>query len=142
MRLARPTTAELGLCGERLVARHLRARGWRVLGRRVRTPHAELDLLALDGSVLVAVEVKTGRVRADARHAPREHLSARTLRRQLAALRALRPRGEVRVDLVEVRFGSDASVALEHVWDLRPACSSRHDARFPGAPSGSEWPAG
>ncbi|MDF1798016.1 MAG: YraN family protein [Planctomycetota bacterium] len=51
----------LGDAGERVVARALARRGWRLLGRRLATPAAEVDLVALDGPELVVVEVKTGR---------------------------------------------------------------------------------
>jgi Holliday junction resolvase-like predicted endonuclease len=63
-RWGRPDTVELGLAGEELAARALRRAGWRVLGRRLTTPHAEVDLVALDGDELVCVEVKAGRVAA------------------------------------------------------------------------------
>jgi hypothetical protein len=60
-RVCAPTDRELGLLGEELVARALRARGARVLERRLRTPWGELDLLARDAGGLVCVEVKAGR---------------------------------------------------------------------------------
>jgi len=44
LRLCEPTDAELGACGEELAARCLVRRGLRPLGRRVSTPHAEIDL--------------------------------------------------------------------------------------------------
>jgi putative endonuclease len=50
---------ELGLLGEEFAARHLRARGWQLLGRRLRTREGEVDLLAREGAELVCVEVKT-----------------------------------------------------------------------------------
>lgn len=49
----------IGQLAESHVADALAARGWRVLGRNVRTPCAELDLVAEDpGGALVLVEVK------------------------------------------------------------------------------------
>ncbi len=66
-RFLRTTSAELGLLGERLVARHLRRRGWRVLGMRVRTPWGEVDVVAARGAELLCVEVKAGRVSDRAR---------------------------------------------------------------------------
>lgn len=61
----------LGLHGEQLAARHLRARGFRLLARNARTARGEIDLIAFDRSTLVFVEVKTRRV-SRARRAPRE----------------------------------------------------------------------
>ena len=48
-----------GLRGEMQAARYLRRQGMRVLARRYRTPHGEIDLIARDGEYLVFVEVKT-----------------------------------------------------------------------------------
>ena len=58
---SRPSPQELGLAGEELSARALRARGFRLLGRRLYTPSAEVDLWAMRDGVSWAVEVKTGR---------------------------------------------------------------------------------
>jgi len=52
---------ELGRAGEALVARALRRSGWRLLGRRLRTPHGEVDVWALREGIACAFEVKTGR---------------------------------------------------------------------------------
>jgi putative endonuclease len=51
----------LGADGERLAARHLQQLGYRILARGHRQRLGEVDLIALDGSVLVFVEVKTWR---------------------------------------------------------------------------------
>ena len=60
-RWCEPDAAELGLLGEEFAARHLRAQGWHVIGRRLRTRAGEIDLLAREGGELVCVEVKTSR---------------------------------------------------------------------------------
>ncbi|HET7476410.1 MAG TPA: YraN family protein [Dermatophilaceae bacterium] len=51
----------LGRYGERLAARYLTERGLVLVDRNWRCPHGELDLVAMDGSCLVACEVKTRR---------------------------------------------------------------------------------
>jgi putative endonuclease len=51
----------LGDRAEDLVARHLRAAGWIILGRNLRAGRAEIDLLAIDPgppAALVVVEVR------------------------------------------------------------------------------------
>ena len=48
----------LGEEGERVAARFLEARGYRILERNYRTRRGEIDLIAEDGRVLVFVEVK------------------------------------------------------------------------------------
>jgi putative endonuclease len=50
---------QLGLDGEALAERELRRAGLRILERRYRTRHGEIDIVAEDGDILVFVEVKT-----------------------------------------------------------------------------------
>lgn len=50
-----------GRFGEDAAAEHLRRRGLEILARNVRTSLGELDLVALDGDVVVFVEVKARR---------------------------------------------------------------------------------
>ena len=59
---------QVGASGEEAAAAHLRRAGFEVLERNARTRYGELDIVGLDGSVLVFVEVKAlrgaGRERA------------------------------------------------------------------------------
>jgi len=55
-----------GVLAEESAARFLESRGFQILARRHRTPHGEIDLIAQDGVVLVFVEVKARRSRAQA----------------------------------------------------------------------------
>lgn len=48
----------IGLAGEIKAARHLKKLGFRILQKNYRTPHGEIDLIAMDGDTLVFVEVK------------------------------------------------------------------------------------
>lgn len=47
-----------GRTGELLAEQFLRAQGYRIVERNVKTPMGELDLVAEEGAVLVFVEVK------------------------------------------------------------------------------------
>lgn len=59
IRSARGRAARIaGRKGEVLAAIWLMAKGYRILGFRLKTPQAEIDLLALRGNVLAVVEVK------------------------------------------------------------------------------------
>lgn len=49
----------LGSQGERAAAAYLKKHGLRILDRNVRRAHGEIDLVALEGSTLVFVEVKS-----------------------------------------------------------------------------------
>ena len=135
-RFAQPSTEELGRLGEELAARALRRAGWRVLARRLRTPWAEVDLVAVDGAELVCVEVKAARLpavprpngralpRIEWRWAPGARVDRERLRRLAGAARWLedrsgtaRPRAGAggRVDVIEVVLrGHPPALELRH----------------------------
>lgn len=52
-------TRLLGDKGERLAARYLRKQGLRIIARNYKNQFGEIDLIAVDGSQVVFVEVKT-----------------------------------------------------------------------------------
>jgi putative endonuclease len=114
---------ELGRRAERLVAMRLELSGWRLVGRNVRLPSGELDIVALDGSTLVFVEVKAGRVGATLgperpAHAVgrRKQLKLRRLAREWIAERR-GPSGVsgYRFDVVGVSFGLDGLADVDHI---------------------------
>jgi putative endonuclease len=96
-----------GRRGEVLAALWLMAKGYSILGFRLRTPHGEIDLVARRGRVLAAVEVK----RRASIEAALEAVSPNQRQRLRRAIRALaaRRRGlenaEVRLDLMALAPG-------------------------------------
>ena len=113
----------LGRTAERLVAERLERAGWRIVGRNVRLPSGELDLVALDGDTLVFVEVKAGRVGAALGPELPAHAVGR--RKQLKLRRLARewiwerrgPSGVAgyRFDVVGVSFGPDGVHDVDHI---------------------------
>lgn len=95
---------DLGRAAEDAVAAWLGREGWRILGRRVRSPHGgEVDLVALDPiGVLVAVEVRARRhARSGPAAASVDGRRVARLQRTLAAIApGAPPHAELRVDLV------------------------------------------
>jgi putative endonuclease len=96
-----------GRRGEVLAALWLMAKGYRILGFRLRTPQGEIDLLALRGRTLAVVEVKR---RGDLITALETvSLDQRLrLRRAAAAIAAQRPAlagASVRLDLMALAPG-------------------------------------
>lgn len=51
----------LGSLGENAAASHLIAIGYRIIERSFKKPQGDIDIVALDGNILVFIEVKTRR---------------------------------------------------------------------------------
>ena len=103
--------------GERVAARWLRSRGWRVLQRRFRNGHRDIDLVAERDGMVAFVEVK-------ARHGaqfgdPVEAVHWRK-RRELARSAAVwidrhgRPNDSYRFDVIGVLMEGN-SVRIKHI---------------------------
>jgi putative endonuclease len=108
----------LGRQGEDLAARHLAAAGLRILARNWRCRAGEIDIVALDGRVLVICEVKT---RSGGRFGtPLEAVGSQKSRRlrKLAVLWA-REQGaffdQIRIDVVGVLQPRSGECSVEHV---------------------------
>lgn len=50
---------KIGKWGEQAAVETLRSRGYEVIGRNVRTPYGEIDIVAKQGDTIIFVEVKT-----------------------------------------------------------------------------------
>ena len=87
-----------GRRAERLAAFWLQLKGWKILGRRVRTPVGEVDLIARRGRILAFIEVKARATEAGAAIALDEY----RLRRVVRAAEALLPRYMRDGDIVRV----------------------------------------
>jgi putative endonuclease len=90
-----------GRRAERLAALWLQLKGWKILGRRVRTPVGEVDLVARRGRTVAFVEVKARATAEEAGFA----LDEWRLRRVAAAAEALAHRyaragDDIRLDAV------------------------------------------
>lgn len=90
-----------GRRGETLAAWYLRLKGWRILGRRLKTPRGEVDLIARRGRTVAFVEVKWRASAAELDLA----IDARRLARVAAGASALAPRyvrdgDDLRIDVV------------------------------------------
>ncbi|MGA0606042.1 YraN family protein [Phenylobacterium sp. VNQ135] len=96
-----------GRRGEVVAALWLMLRGYRILGFRLKTPQAEIDLLAVRGTVLAVVEVKR-RASLEAALDAVRHDQRDRLRRAGATLAARRPGlkgASVRLDLLALAPG-------------------------------------
>jgi putative endonuclease len=90
-----------GRRGEWLAAWYLRAKGWRIVAQRVKTPRGEIDLVARRGRTVAFVEVKWRARAADLDFV----LDPYRLRRVAAAVEAVghkhaRPTDTMRIDAI------------------------------------------
>ena len=133
----------VGRYGERVAVRHVVSRGWQVLDTNWRGKDGELDIVALDGDVLVVIEVKTRsghgfghpaeavtprklarikRLTGQWLTAFRERLAAARLAEEAApgspvpVLPDVRPRfGAIRIDVVAVTLQPQGPAVVEHL---------------------------
>ena len=109
--MKRQLSEKSGRDGERRAALWLRAKGWRIVGERVKTPRGEIDLVARRGRMVAFVEVKWRRSAAELDLA----IDAYRLRRVAAAAEAIASR--------YVRSGDDQRI---DVLLLAPGRLPRH----------------
>lgn len=113
-----------GQIAEDLVANRLVAEGWEIVERNARTRYGELDIVALDGPILVFVEVKGAR--AGTRFGPEKPILSidftkqRQVRRLgtawMAERRQFPPFDDIRFDAVGVILDrDDRPVEVEHI---------------------------
>ena len=105
-----------GVLAEESAARFLESRGFQILARRHRTPHGEIDLIALEGDVLVFIEVKARPSRAQAAYS----LTARQWARLEGA--ALHYVAETSQNQMDMRFDVvlvDADGVCERIENAR-----------------------
>jgi Predicted endonuclease distantly related to archaeal Holliday junction resolvase len=113
----RRTQAERrGRRGEALTAAWLMLTGWRIAGRRVRTPRGEIDIIARRGKTVCFIEVKWRRAKADLGRA----ITPQGLRRVAAAAEAVahrhaRPGDTLRIDVVLIAPGCWPK-RIENAW--------------------------
>jgi putative endonuclease len=105
-----------GRQAERLCGWWLRLKGWSILGRRIRTPAGEIDLIARRGGIVAFVEVKARATDAQLDLA----IDARRLARVAAAAESvahlyLAPGDDMRIDVMLLAPGRPPR-HLANVW--------------------------
>jgi putative endonuclease len=108
---------ELGIWGEQCAEEYLRRKGYVILERDWKSGHRDLDIIALDGAVLVFVEVKTRRNRMFTD--PETAVDYRKIRNiKLAANHYIKYRrydGDCRFDIVSVIGQNGQLEEIEHI---------------------------
>lgn len=110
---------KLGETGEKLAEAYLVSRGYRILERNWRYSRSELDLIAMQGGILIFVEVKTKN--SDAVRPPEANVTRAKQRRIVDAanryMEAVGYDGEIRFDVVSIVMHGNAGHTLTHFPD-------------------------
>lgn len=101
---------ETGRRGEDLAVDLLSNKGYRIVERNFRNQYGEIDIICLDGEVLVFVEVKTKIGHDFGEPEEMVNKSKLTQVRKLGEIYSLDWTGRCRVDVVGVVLNSDMSV--------------------------------
>ncbi|NNC71595.1 MAG: YraN family protein [Sphingomonadaceae bacterium] len=114
--MSRERAEKRGRRGEAIAAWYLRLKGYRILGKRVRTPRGEIDLVVKRGRLIAFVEVKTRETAEELALAIDEY----RLGRVAAAAEILAPRyaksGEdIRIDVILIAPGRWPK-HIENAW--------------------------
>ncbi len=115
---------DTGEKGEQIARTYLGNAGWQLLEQNWRSGRAEIDIIAMEGEVLVFVEVKT---RRSLRHGPpEESVSGRKMELMARAaavfMEQINHSWEIRFDVISVLLRPDGTAEVEHL----------RDAFFPG----------
>ena len=116
---------DFGKLGEDLAVNYLVGKGYRILERNWRSGHKEIDIIALDGDTLVAVEVKTRKSNTYGE----PDIAVGAMKQQMliwaadAYVRYKNLDVEVRFDIISIVI-TDTGEHIEHIEDaFIPRCS-------------------
>lgn len=105
--MKRQLAEKSGREGEKRAAYWLRAKGWRILAERVKTPRGEIDLIAKRGGLVTFVEVKWRRNKTDLDLAIDERRLARVAAAVECVAHEYATEGEdIRVDVILLAPGA------------------------------------
>lgn len=116
----------LGSIGEQSVRKYLEDKGWRFVAQNVRVGRDEIDLIMLDGNVLVFVEVKLRKPGVSGAEAVD---AAKRRRISRAAVVYMTKTGGLdraaRFDVAEVSFDG-VNMSIHHIADAFPLSRGRY----------------
>ncbi len=114
----------VGHWGENTAAHYLENKGYRILGRNVRTPYGEIDVIASREDMLFFVEVKTRTNRQFG--FPESAVTIKKLDHMLSSAQSfIQDHAEFQntswqLDVIAVRAREDDSVEIEHFENVAP----------------------
>ena len=125
--------ALLGKLGEARAAWHYRLRGYAIVGRNVRSPAGEIDLVARRGKTIAIVEVKTRQTfRAGEGHEAVDRRKRERMFRLGDRYAARHPDAQLRYDIVSVRWTGWRFVLTSYVDAFRPVADPHRPWQWRG----------
>ena len=113
---ARLAAERRGRQAERIAGWWLRLKGWEIVGRRLRTPAGEVDIVARRGAMLAFVEVKSRATPAELDLSIDERRLARVARAaEILWYDLARPGDDMRIDVILLAPGHPPR-HLANVW--------------------------
>ncbi len=117
MKNLNPTAA----LGERLAAKFLKDKDYKIIERNFRKGYGEIDIIAIKDKVLVFIEVKTRTTNLYG--SPLEQISyfkLKTLIKTAQYYRALNPRlpESLRIDAISVILDENSAKSIEHIENI------------------------
>jgi putative endonuclease len=115
---------QFGFAAEEAAAKFLQSHGYEILGRHVTNRYGELDIVAMDGKTLVAVEVKARRSQRFGSAA--ESITPKKIEKLVATLDAAAlqhgwERENIRVDVVTLESGAvPGQFSISHFIGIAP----------------------
>lgn len=115
---------DIGKAGEQIAHDYLVEKGYRVLEKNWRYSRAEIDLIAMEGELLIFIEVKTrssqvfGEPEEFVSNQKEDLLSSAAS----AYMESINHDWEIRFDIIAILFQSEKSYSIKHI----------EDAFFPG----------
>src|SRR5690606_10789758 len=110
---------ETGQSGELAAIKYIEDLGYRILARNWRYKHLEVDVIAMDGLVLVFIEVKTRR--SSSYGSPAEAVSYYKQQKLDRAanlyISYIKHQGEIRFDIVSIFIDSSNNHQIEYIND-------------------------
>lgn len=112
-------STEIGRAGEELVAQHLAGRGYAIIGRNMNIGQIEVDILAMNATHLIVVEVKARKADHLDRDFAIDNAKIRRLCRAGASyVRTMNMPHEVQIDVALVTNHPDGTATLEYLDDI------------------------
>lgn len=110
---------ETGQSGEQAAYQHIERLGYKILAKNWRYKHLEVDIIAMDGPVLLFIEVKTRRssLYGSPHEAVSYHKQQKLDRAANLYISYIKHQGDIRFDIVSILINASNQYQIEYIKD-------------------------